>query len=194
MTEFQEGQSKFWKLKSSSVQNRPGPRNFFTCDPRWRLATVRFPSCPRSLQDIGPRWSPTQGGGCELSAPRACNVLADAGFGLSAPCRQGLTTRGLAWAVGILRHLKVYPAAVLIWPVAGRGPSPQAAHSGHPVEGGRRHAGQRQVAECELAKRHQGVGWKLASPRFACGSPMDRRSKSRTWFSSTFQETKRGSW
>jgi SRSO17 transposase len=28
-------------------------------------------------------------------------VLADAGYGLSAPFRQGLTTRGLAWAVGI---------------------------------------------------------------------------------------------
>ena len=32
--------------------------------------------------------------------------LADAGYGLSAPFRQGLTTRGLAWAVGIPRHLK----------------------------------------------------------------------------------------
>src|SRR6202795_640428 len=36
-------------------------------------------------------------------------VLADAGHGLSAPFRQGLTTRGLAWAVGIPRHLKVSP-------------------------------------------------------------------------------------
>jgi SRSO17 transposase len=49
-------------------------------------------------------------------------VLADAGYGLSAPFRQGLTTRGLAWAVGIPRHLKVYPVGVkLIWPVATRG-------------------------------------------------------------------------
>src|SRR6478735_210569 len=49
-------------------------------------------------------------------------VLADAGYGLSAPFRQGLTTRGLAWAVGIPRHLKVYPVGVqLIWPVAARG-------------------------------------------------------------------------
>ena len=31
-------------------------------------------------------------------------VLADAGYGLSAPFRQGLTTRGLAWAVGIPRY------------------------------------------------------------------------------------------
>src|SRR5215813_14088859 len=51
----------------------------------------------------------------------AC-VLADAGYGLSAPFRQGLTARKLAWAVGIPRHLKVYPADVqMIWPVAGRG-------------------------------------------------------------------------
>ena len=49
-------------------------------------------------------------------------VLADAGYGLSAPFRQGLTARGLAWAVGILGRQKVYPADVkLIFPVAGRG-------------------------------------------------------------------------
>src|SRR6266581_2560673 len=49
-------------------------------------------------------------------------VLADAGYGLSAPFRQGLTARNLAWAVGIPRHLKVYPVGVrLIWPVAKRG-------------------------------------------------------------------------
>src|SRR6201989_23678 len=49
-------------------------------------------------------------------------VLADAGYGLSAPFRQGLTARGLAWAVGIPRHLKVYPVGVqLIWPIAKRG-------------------------------------------------------------------------
>jgi SRSO17 transposase len=30
-------------------------------------------------------------------------VLADAGYGLSAPFRQGLTERGLAWAVGTIR-------------------------------------------------------------------------------------------
>src|SRR5437899_12499113 len=49
-------------------------------------------------------------------------VLADAGYGLSAPFRQGLTSRGLAWAVGIPRHLKVYPVGVkLIWPPSTRG-------------------------------------------------------------------------
>jgi SRSO17 transposase len=49
-------------------------------------------------------------------------VLADAGYGLSAPFRQGLSARGLAWAVGVPKHQKVYPANVsLIFPVAGRG-------------------------------------------------------------------------
>jgi SRSO17 transposase len=49
-------------------------------------------------------------------------VLADAGYGMSRSFRQGLTARKLAWAVGIPRHLKVYPADVqMIWPVAARG-------------------------------------------------------------------------
>jgi SRSO17 transposase len=49
-------------------------------------------------------------------------VLADAGYGLSAPFRQGLTARKLTWAVGAPGRQKVYPATVkLIFPVAGRG-------------------------------------------------------------------------
>ena len=49
-------------------------------------------------------------------------VLADAGYGMSAPFRHALTERGLLWAVGIPRHLKVYPIDVrLIWPIAARG-------------------------------------------------------------------------
>jgi SRSO17 transposase len=49
-------------------------------------------------------------------------VLADAGYGMSASFRQGLTIRKLTWAVGIPRHLKVYPRDVrMIWPVANRG-------------------------------------------------------------------------
>ena len=49
-------------------------------------------------------------------------VLADAGYGMSAPFRQALTARKLVWAVGIPRHLKVYPVDVkLIWPKARGG-------------------------------------------------------------------------
>ena len=49
-------------------------------------------------------------------------VLADAGYGLSGPFRQGLSERGLTWAVGIPFKQKVYPADVaMIFSVAGRG-------------------------------------------------------------------------
>lgn len=49
-------------------------------------------------------------------------VLADAGYGMSAPFRQGLSERGLAWAVGIPFKQKVYAHDVaMIFPVAGRG-------------------------------------------------------------------------
>ena len=43
-------------------------------------------------------------------------VLADAGYGVSAPFRRGLSERGLAWAVGVPRHLKVYPPDVALIP------------------------------------------------------------------------------
>ena len=49
-------------------------------------------------------------------------VLADAGYGLSGPFRQGLSERGLTWAVGIPYKQKVYSADVaMVFPVAGRG-------------------------------------------------------------------------
>jgi SRSO17 transposase len=49
-------------------------------------------------------------------------VLADAGYGVSAGFRQGLSERGLSWAVGIAGRQKVYPADVaLIFPVSGHG-------------------------------------------------------------------------
>jgi SRSO17 transposase len=49
-------------------------------------------------------------------------VLADAGYGRSAPFRQTLSERGLTWAVGIPAKQKVYPADVaMIFPVACRG-------------------------------------------------------------------------
>lgn len=49
-------------------------------------------------------------------------VLADAGYGLSESFRQGLSERGLTWAVGIPFKQKVYPADVsMVFPVAARG-------------------------------------------------------------------------
>ena len=56
-------------------------------------------------------------------------VLADAGYGMSAPFRQGLTARKLVWAVGIPRHLKVYPVGVqLIWPITKVRGRPRKRH------------------------------------------------------------------
>jgi SRSO17 transposase len=49
-------------------------------------------------------------------------VLADAGYGVSAAFRQGLSVRRLTWAVGILKTQNVYPPTVgLLWPVARTG-------------------------------------------------------------------------
>ena len=56
-------------------------------------------------------------------------VVADASYGISAAFRQALSARGLVWAVGIPRTLKVYPDDVeLIWPAPkhrGRRASPE---------------------------------------------------------------------
>ena len=49
-------------------------------------------------------------------------VLADAGYGVSAAFRQGLSERGLVWAVGIPRVQNVYsPEVGLHWPRAATG-------------------------------------------------------------------------
>ena len=49
-------------------------------------------------------------------------MLADAGYGLSAPFRQELDARGLKWAIGIPKQQKAYPSNVrLVFPIAGRG-------------------------------------------------------------------------
>jgi len=57
-----------------------------------------------------------------VTGVRFGTVLADAGYGLSAAFRKGLSGRGLTWAVGIPKHQKVYPHDVgLIFPVSGHG-------------------------------------------------------------------------
>ena len=121
-------------------------------------------------------------------------VLADAGYGLSAPFRQGLTTRGLAWAVGIPRHLKVYPVGVkLIWPIAGRG-RPRKRHIPDILS---------RAAEDMLANaKWQNVSWRNGTKgrlqaRFAAvrvrtadGPPQRIKDMGQE---DTFQETERGS-
>ena len=49
-------------------------------------------------------------------------VLADAGYGMSAPFRQALSKRGLSWAVGIpYRHNDYAADVAMIFPVSGHG-------------------------------------------------------------------------
>jgi SRSO17 transposase len=47
-------------------------------------------------------------------------VMADAGYGASAAFRQGLSERGLTWAVGIPRNQKIYGADIQLVPPTGR--------------------------------------------------------------------------
>jgi SRSO17 transposase len=55
-------------------------------------------------------------------------VLADAGYGHGAAFRHGLSARGLTWAVGVSRTLKVFtPAVGLLFPRATRGKPRQHA-------------------------------------------------------------------
>jgi SRSO17 transposase len=57
-------------------------------------------------------------------------VVADAGYGISAAFRRGLSERGLVWAVGIAKVQNVYSTAVeLRWPTAATGRRPR----NHPV-------------------------------------------------------------
>jgi SRSO17 transposase len=57
-------------------------------------------------------------------------VLADAEYGKAAPFRQGLSDRGLLWAVGILPTQKVYPADVTVAPAP---PKATGRRPKHPV-------------------------------------------------------------
>jgi SRSO17 transposase len=85
-------------------------------------------------------------------------VLADAGYGLSAPFRHGLDARGLQWAVGIPKHQKVYPIDVkLIFPVAGGGATAQAPCPRPPLRSCRSHARKSEVATPELAQEDKGA-------------------------------------
>ena len=85
-------------------------------------------------------------------------VLADAGYGLSAPFRQGLSERSLAWTVGIPFKQKVYPVGVSHdlprrrARTAAQAPCPRC-----PVGHGPGDVGDRGLAAGQLAARHQGT-------------------------------------
>jgi SRSO17 transposase len=86
-------------------------------------------------------------------------VVADAGYGASAAFRQGLSERGLTWAVGVLKTQNVYPPTVgLRWPVARTGrPRKHPVPSEDPVP-----------AEQALA----GAGWRRISWRCGTKGPL----------------------
>src|SRR4029078_227379 len=88
---------------------------------RVRLKRAGVPTAHRTAR-TRPRIALTEIDRMIAAGVRFGCVLADAGYGMSAPFRHALTERGLLWAVGIPRHLKVYPVDVrLIWPIAARG-------------------------------------------------------------------------
>ena len=86
-----------------------------------RMAKARVPENWRAAQ-TKPEIALAEIDRIRAAGVRFATVLADAGYGLSAPFRQGLDARGLKWAVGIPKQQKVYPSHVrLVFPIAGRG-------------------------------------------------------------------------
>jgi SRSO17 transposase len=86
-----------------------------------RMAKARVPETWRAAR-TKPEIALAEIDRIRAAGVRFATVLADAGYGLSAPFRQGLDARGLRWAVGIPKLQKVYPSNVkLVFPVAGRG-------------------------------------------------------------------------
>ena len=99
-------------------------------------------------------------------------VLADAGYGLSAPFRQALTARKLALGG---RH-SAAPEGLLCRRADGLAgcqarSAASAARPRRSIDTGRRHAGPCQMAHHQLAYRHQGK----AQGAFCCGSRASRR-------------------
>jgi len=111
-------------LASREVPVMVGLRLFlpesWTSDPE-RLALARVPE-DRWASRTKPEIALAEIDRVRAARVRFGCVLADAGYGLSAPFRQGLSARGLRWAVGIPARQKVYPTDVaMVFPVAGRG-------------------------------------------------------------------------
>lgn len=134
----------------------------WTADPA-RLGKAGVPSDRRTFR-TKPEIALSEVDRVIAAGVRFGRVLADAGYGLSAPFRQGLSARGLAWAVGIPRHRKVYPAGVaLVFPIAGRGRPRQRHVPDQPSV-----AAEKMLAEVDwqLVSWRRGTKGKLAA-RFA---------------------------
>ena len=82
-------------------------------------------------------------------------VLADAGYGLSARFRQGLSARDLIWSLGVPRTQKVFTTGVgLLFPDAGRG-KPRL----HPVPSEKAQDSAEVLAAC----RWRRISWRRGS-------------------------------
>ena len=105
-----------------SGDDRPAPVSAGELDRRPdRMAKARVPENWRAAR-TKPEIALAEIDRIRAAGVRFATVLADAGYGLSAPFRQGLDARGLKWAVGIPKQQKVYPSNVrLVFPIAGRG-------------------------------------------------------------------------
>lgn len=90
----------------------------WTSDPE-RMARAKVPA-DRRVAMTKPEIAIEEIARIKAASVRFDCVLADAGYGMSAPFRQALSDRGLSWAVGIPGRQKVYPADVaIIFPVSG---------------------------------------------------------------------------
>ena len=111
-------------LASREVPVMVGLRLFlpesWTSDPE-RMAKAKVPA-DRQVALTKPEIAIAEIDRVTAAGVRFGYVLADAGYGMSAPFRQALSERGLSWAVGIPSRQKVYPADVaMIFPISGHG-------------------------------------------------------------------------
>ena len=101
-------------------------------------------------------------------------VLADAGYGSGALFRQGLSARGLTWAVGVPRTLKVFTTGVgLLFPRANRGKPRLHAVPSETAQGRRRCAGRSALGAASLGGKAPRARLPPASRPSACDWPMD---------------------
>ena len=151
------------------------------------VATARpAPACPMAefrRYRTKPEIALAEIDGFVTAGVRFGGVLADAGYGMSAPFRQGLTARRLAWAVGIPGRQKVYPADVkLIFPIAGRG-RPRQRHIpdvlSTPAEDLLSHATWREVSWRAGTKGQSKARFAAVRVRIADGSPQRIGDKGR---------------
>jgi len=97
------------------------------------------------------------------------DLLADAGYGMCAAFRQGLSDRELKWAVGILPNQKVYPRNVRLAPIRGGKTGRPRKHREPTVKS----CSAEQMIDALGAKGFRSISWRRGTKgrlraRFAC--------------------------